>query len=102
MTEGFDEDGFVSEEVQLQEVQNKQDLQALKSHPGFLLLMSALRQDAIEAGIDLKSADPYEPKKIINLQNTIWRFEELQKWLDVLIQIGEQAEQELTNTEQEE
>lgn len=58
-------------------------------------LIGCAEQEAVEAMNELKTVSTWRKRKILDLQNRIWRAESFQKWLGELIISGRQAIQQL-------
>ena len=70
-----------------------ENVKDLANNPGFEFIMGLLKRDADEALEKLKVEKKIE--KIVELQNIIWRYEELASKIYTLISMGMEAMQEL-------
>jgi hypothetical protein len=61
----------------------------LKEDRRFQILMEYLKEDAHEAMHKLKGVNPEDPALIREIQNQIWRYEELINKIDFIVAIGE-------------
>lgn len=76
------------------------DTQAfLKTEIGRYLIGCA-KQEADDAMHDLKSVSPWRRRKIVELQNKIWRAESFRGWLADLILQGKAAEHSMDEREE--
>ncbi len=58
-------------------------------------LIGCAEQEAQEAMEQLKHVFPWRRRKIVELQNRIWRAESIQSWLAEIVIKGKQATQQL-------
>jgi len=62
-------------------------------------LIGCAEQEAQEAMEKLKHVFPWRRRKIVELQNRIWRAESIQSWLAEIVIKGKQATQQLEGDE---
>lgn len=65
------------------------------------VMLGMAEQEVRAAQIDLGAVDPEDKKKIVELQNKIWRGEHFGEWLTWLVHEGEQAMQVFKQQQQE-
>ena len=79
-----------------QAVVRGEQAKGLVQHEGFQLLMSTLAGDKSQAAYELTVVDAEDAKAIRNLQNIIFRHDELVARLSVLIEDGDIAQHEIS------
>ena len=77
------------------QIRRGNEVKDLAQDPGFILIMESLKTDAEEATMKLKEVDPEDSKKIRELQNIIWRYDEIAARMYTLISMGMEAAEEL-------
>ena len=70
---------------------NARYVEQLKDHHGFKVLLAHMQEDAHEAIHGFKTVDPTDVKKIMELQNSVWRYEGLINKIEFIYNLGDAA-----------
>lgn len=82
-------------EVLVAEVLLGEDARVFMSSDVGRYLLGRAEQEAHEAAHKLKRVNPWRRRRIMELQNDIWRAESVRDWLLEIIQAGQAAEHAL-------